>query len=212
MDRGEEKAELWLINTLTYLENIALLLVSRWFYLPGYPLSLLLVQISVIVVVNVVALILYLCGRKRWQCGCFVWFFLLLLAALNLGAVFLPWLFVDGLEAKLFPLDLIIVVTNILGLVVAYIYTKKFELYADIQHLPNILPDLPSFGAEVRTKIEERNKNQNFWTKNLISLCRMCFTDLWRLVDMETPKRVGTPVRKEMRMHLYLQKRFFALI
>ena len=146
VDRGEEKAELWLINTLTYLENIALLLVSRWFYLPGYPLSLLLVQISVIVVVNVFALILYLCGRKKWQCGCFVWFFLLLLAAFNLGAVFLPWLFVDGFEAKLFPLDLIIVVTNILGVVVAYIYTKKFELYAD---LPDSLPNLPSFGPEV---------------------------------------------------------------
>ena len=93
-----------------------------------------------------VTLILYLCGRKRWQCGCFAWFFLLLLAAFNLGAVFLPWLFVDGVEAKLFPLDLIVVVTNILGLVVAYIYTKKFELYAD---LPDSLPNLPSFGPEV---------------------------------------------------------------
>ena len=52
-------------------------------------------------------------------------------------------------------MDLSIVALNILGVATAHFYTKKFELYADIQHLPHTLPDLPSYGPEVSNSMKD---------------------------------------------------------
>ena len=68
----------------------------------------------------------------------------------NVLAVFLPRLFSDSFSPALLTMDLSIVALNILGVATAYFYTKKFELYANIQHLPHTLTDLPSYGPEVR--------------------------------------------------------------
>merc|ERR1719507_472979 len=79
VDRGEEKSELWFLTTLHTCENIGILLVSRWAYLPDYPLGLLIVQLTLLTV-NVVALILSAVKKPLSQGSRFVWFYLLLVS------------------------------------------------------------------------------------------------------------------------------------
>ena len=84
--------------------------------------------------------------KEKKQGSRFVWFYLLFSVALNLTAAFLPRLFSDNFRPGLLFLDFIVVTFNILGVVVAHLYKKKFELYADV---PDSHPNLPSFGTEV---------------------------------------------------------------
>ena len=141
VDRGEEKAELCFLIVFHAIENILLLLVSKWANHPGYPLELLLIQISLLII-NVVALILSIVKNKK------LFFFL---ALLNIVGVFLLGILSGTVLLPLLAMDLSIVTLNILGVATAYFYTKKFELYADIQHLP----DLPSYGPEVRNSMKD---------------------------------------------------------
>ena len=110
-----------------------MLLVCRWVYLRGNPFGLLFV-LSLNVVVLIVSLV-----KRQIECLCSIF-------AFNLAAVFLPRLFSDGFKPGLLFLDFIIVTFNILGVVVAHLYKKKFELYADV---PDSHSNLPSFGPEV---------------------------------------------------------------
>merc|ERR1719507_2889150 len=48
VDRGEEKSELWFLMTLHTTENLLLVSVATWAYLPDYPLTLLVIQISLL--------------------------------------------------------------------------------------------------------------------------------------------------------------------
>ena len=152
VDRGEEKAEMWFLVFLHTTENIGLLLISKWAYRPDYSLGLLLLQSSLLTI-NVVAIILSLVKNQK---------LLVLLVSLNIVVVFLLRTFSDSFIASLLAMDLSIVALNFLGVATAYFYTKKFELYADIQHLQNILRDLPSFGPEVRTKNGGMKINSKF--------------------------------------------------
>ena len=94
VDRGEEKSELWFLIVLHTCENIGILLVSRWAYLPDYPLGLLIVQL-VLLTANVVALILSAVKKQPSQGSRFVWFYLLLLVSFNALAIFSPRFFSD---------------------------------------------------------------------------------------------------------------------
>ena len=154
VDRGEEKAELCFLIVLHTIENIALLLVSKWVYLGGYPRGLLLLHASLLIV-NIVVLAFSLVKKQTIQGSRFVWFYLVLLVSFSVLAVFLPRTFSDSFSPALLAMDLSIVALNIFGVAIAYSYTKEFELYADIQHLPHTLPDLPSYGPEVRNSMKD---------------------------------------------------------
>ena len=145
VDRGEEKAELMFGICLHTIENLLMLLVSRWVYIGGYPLGLFFVQISLLIL-NIIALMVALVKKEKKQGSRSTWFYLLFFAALNLAAAFLLRLFSSSFLPGLLILDFSIVTFNILGVAVAYIYSKKFELYADI---PDIPLNPPSFGPEV---------------------------------------------------------------
>ena len=151
VDRGEDKAELWFCVILHTAENLGLLLVSRWAYLGGYPFGVFLLQIS-LVTLNITILMVSLVKKEKRKGSLFVWFYLLFFVAFNLAAVFLPRLFSDSFLPGLLLLDLIIIAFNILGVATAYLYTKRFELYADI---PDSLPNLPTFGPEVNSAIQK---------------------------------------------------------
>merc|ERR1719458_2016658 len=144
VDRGEEKSELWFLITLHTSENMALLL-SRWVYLPDYPLSLLLIQIGLFSV-NLVALIVFVAKRQLAQGGWFVYFYLLLLVALDVVAIVLVFFSSPDFEIHLLAMDIGIMSTNLLGVALAVFYTKKLELYSELS--PNNIPNLPSFGPE----------------------------------------------------------------
>merc|ERR1719458_1352800 len=144
VNRGEEKSELWFLITLHTSENMALLL-SRWFYLPDYPLSLLVIQIGLFIV-NLVALIVFVAKRQFAQGGWFVYFYLLLLVALNVVAIVLVFFSSPDFEIHLLAMDIGIMSTNLLGLALAVFYTKKMELFSELT--PDNIPNLPSFGPE----------------------------------------------------------------
>merc|ERR1719458_1012682 len=144
VDRGEEKSELWFLITLHTSENMALLL-SRWVYLPDYPLSLLLIQIGLFSV-NLVALIVFVAKRQLAQGGWFVYFYLLLLVALNVVAIVLVFFSSPDFEIHLLAMDIGIMSTNLLGLALAVFFIKKLELYSELA--PDNIPNLPSFGPE----------------------------------------------------------------
>ena len=144
VDRGEEKSQFWFLMTLHTVENCAFLLVSRWAYLPDYPLGLFLIQISLLTV-NIVVLNYTVVKKQPSQGSRFVWFYLLLLVFFNLVAIFSPRFFLK-FEIGLSVIDLIAIFSNTLGWTLSVIYTEKFELYAN---LPESIPDLPSFGPEV---------------------------------------------------------------
>merc|ERR1719210_1741241 len=95
VDRGEEKAELCFLIVLHTIENIAMLLVSKWAYLGGYPLGLLLLHASLLTI-NLVALAFSFVKKQTIQGSRFVWFYLVLLVSSNPVAVFLPRLFSDS--------------------------------------------------------------------------------------------------------------------
>ena len=144
VDRGEEKSELWFLIVLHTCENIGILLVSRWAYLPDYPLGLLLVQLTLLTV-NVVALILSVVKKQPSQGSRFVWFYLLILVSFNVLAIFAPRFFSD-FEIGLFVIDAILMLSNLLGVALSIFYAKKIELYANV---PESVPNLPSYGPEV---------------------------------------------------------------
>ena len=149
---------MWFLVFLHFCENTILLLVSKWVYIGGYPLGLLLLHVSLLSLNNAL-LVFYLYKKQTMQVSHFDWFYLVLLVPFNLVAVFLPKLFSDSLSPALLAIDLSIVALNILGVATAYFYTKKFELYADIQHLPHTLPDLPSYGPEVKNSMKEETSS-----------------------------------------------------
>merc|ERR1719210_2277811 len=66
VDRGEEKAELCFLIVVHTIENIALLLVSKWVYLGGYPLGLLLLH-ACLFTVNIVVLVFSLVKKQTLQ-------------------------------------------------------------------------------------------------------------------------------------------------
>ena len=191
VDRGEEKAELGFLVVLHTTENISLLLVSKWAHLPGYSLGLLLIQSSLLTI-SIVAMILSLVKNQKQS---------VLLAFLNIVVVFLLRIFSDSFSVPLLAMDLSIVALNILGVATAYLYTKKFELYADIQDLPDTSSDLPSYGygPEVRFSIKYETPlvRQVHPHHALPSLNRTYLLDLWRLVGIIIKRRVPeSPKRK----------------
>ena len=173
MDRGEEKAELWFLIVLHTTENISLLLVSKWANLPGYSLGLLLIQISLLTI-NIVALILSIVKKKK---------LVFLLAFSNVFVVFILGLLSETILLPMLAMDLSIVALNILGVAVAYFYTKNFELYANIQDLPNTLPDLPSYGPEVRPCLKDKKHFIDMFSHTMSILYRTYQLGQWRLVD-----------------------------
>ena len=108
--------------------------------------------------INVVAAILSIVKNQK---------LLVLLVSLNIVVVFLLRTFSDSFLVSLLAMDLSIVALNFLGVATAHFYTKKFELYADIQKLPHTLPGLPSFGAEVGPRIEGIQIKSTFLDKKL---------------------------------------------
>ena len=144
VDRGEEKSELWFLIVLHTCENIGILLVSRWAYLPDYTLGLLLVQL-VLLTLNVVALILSAVKKQPQQGSRFVWFYLLFLVSFNALAIFSPRFFSD-FEIGLFVIDAILMLSNLLGVALSVLYGKRIELYCNLN---NTVPNLPSYGPEV---------------------------------------------------------------
>ena len=173
VDRGEEKAELWFLIVLHTTENISLLLVSKWANLPGYSLGLLLIQISLLTI-NIVALILSIVKKKK---------LVFLLAFSNVFVVFILGLLSETILLPMLAMDLSIVALNILGVAVAYFYTKNFELYANIQDLPNTLPDLPSYGPEVRPCLKDKKHFIDMFSHTMSILYRTYQLGQWRLVD-----------------------------
>ena len=141
MDRGEEKSEQWFLIALHTCENLALILASRWAYLTEYPLTLIVIQISLLTV-NMAVLVLSL--LKKTLEDFVIWSFLILLVLFNLVVVFLPS---PGLAPGLIIMDVCIITLNTLAVAVSTFYVTRVELYAG---LPHTFPILPSFGPEVR--------------------------------------------------------------
>ena len=143
-------------------------MVSRWAYLPDYPLGLLIVQL-VLLTLNVVALILSVVKKQPLQGSRFVWFYLLLLVSFNALAIFSPRFFSD-FEIGLFAIDAVLMLSNLLGVALSVFYVKKLELYANITET---VPNLPSYGPEVNLtssvqyinvqKFLSLEKYLNFW-------------------------------------------------
>jgi len=146
VDRGEEKSELWFLTTLHTTENLLLVSVSTWAYLPDYPLTLLISQISLLTL-NILLMTLALAKEKQKKTqGGFVCFYLLLLVAFNVVVILLVFFSSPDFEIHLLAMDIGIMSTNLLGLALAVFFIKKLELYSELA--PDNIPNLPSFGPE----------------------------------------------------------------
>ena len=168
VDRGEEKSEQWFLIALHTCENLALLIGSRWAYLPDYPPGLMVLLVS-LWLVNMVALVLSLLKKYMSMEGHIVWSYLIFLVALNFVAIALP---TPGFERGLFVMDISIITCNTLAVALFAFYTSRVELYAG---LPQTFPNLPSFGPEVicqpNTYLKLFQKSINPRTKSLFAGC-----------------------------------------
>ena len=143
VNRGEEKPELWFLIAFHSFENTALLLASRWCYLPAYPPGLLVVQITLLAV-NLVVAMLSSCKKELLKGAYLIRLYLVALVLFNVATILVP---IQGVENGLLIIDICIITLNTLGVAASVLYTNRIELYAD---LPQILHNLPSFGPEVR--------------------------------------------------------------
>ena len=142
VDRGEEENELWFLIVLHTIENFGILLISRWVYIPQYPLWLFVVHLS-LVSVNLLAMLSSATAK---------WFrrrrslYLVILFTLNILAVIGSLAFTQKIQLGLFVIDISLVVANIIAIFLSIVFAQYLDLYAD---LPHDVPSMPSFGPEV---------------------------------------------------------------
>jgi len=142
VDRDDQKAELCFLVVLHSLENLCLLLISRWAY-NSYPLGQFLIHI--VVAVNIFAAFFSIINRNKFKVCTFV-LLLICMVAFNISAAFLIKTLVKEFVLGVFVIDLCLVIVNVLGIIVSNAYQLYVKLYAGV---PQTFPDnLPSFGPE----------------------------------------------------------------
>ena len=143
IDKDDHKDELWFHVVLHSLENVLLLLVSRWVY-SSYPVGHFLIHF--LVAINTLVVFFSIINFKTFKICNFLCL-LISLVAFNIPAAFLVRALVTKINVGVFVADLCLVVINVLGVIVVSTYQRKFAVFAGV---PTNLSDLPSFGPEVR--------------------------------------------------------------
>ena len=144
VDTNDQKGETWFLIVLHSLENVCLLLISRWTY-SVYSIGQFFIHAAV--AINIFATIISIRNFKTLKAQSFV-LLLLVLVAFNICAASFVRAMVLDFDQGVFYIDLCLVVLNVLGILLSDIYQEKCAVYAGI---PHTLVDLPSFGPEVRT-------------------------------------------------------------